>query len=242
MASQKPSRVNPKYKTKYRVGNWPEYERGLRNRSDLTIWFSPEAISGWCPPKNGRRGGQTRYSDLAILTALTLRMVFHLPLRQTEGFVASLLRLMDINLSAPDHTTLSRRSKVLEAPLPSTRAHEGPIHLIVDSTGLKIFGAGEWNSHKHKSAKTRRGWRKLHVGVNDEGFVLAAKLTDSTVDDASVVPDLLEQVDTPIERFTGDGAYDCTAVYERVGKAGTPDVARHAFAMACDVLGISRED
>ena len=81
MASRKPSRVNPKYKTKYRIGNWPEYERGLRHRSDLTIWFSPEVISAWCPPKNGRRGGQPRYSDLAILTALTLRRVFHLPLR-----------------------------------------------------------------------------------------------------------------------------------------------------------------
>ncbi len=223
MGARKSSKVNRKYKTKYRVGNWPEYERGLRSRGNLTIWFDAEAITAWTPSKTGRRGGQQRYSNLAILTSLTVRIVFHLPLRQTEGFVASLLRLMDLDLSVPDHTTLSRRNKDVNVPLP-TRAHDGPIHLIVDSTGLKIFGAGEWHSHKHKAGKARRDWRKLHVGMDAEGFVVATRLTESTVDDASVVPDLLEQVATPIERFTGDGAYDCTSVYEEIGKAGAPGV------------------
>ncbi len=111
MAARKSTRVNRKYKTKYRVTNWREYERGLKSPGDITVWFSDEASDAWTPPKNSRRGGQPRYSNLAIVTALTLRMVFHLPLRQTEGFLDSLLRLMELDLKAPDHTTLSRRNK-----------------------------------------------------------------------------------------------------------------------------------
>ena len=182
MAARKSSRVHRKYKTKYRVNNWREYEGGLKSRGDITVWFSEEAVEAWTPPNNGRRGGQPRYSNLAILAALTLRMVFHLPLRQTEGLLDSLLRLMDIDLKAPDHTTLSRRNKDVDVASP-TRAHDGPIHLIVDSTGLKISGAGAWHAHKHKSSKVRRAWRKLHVGVDDDGFVVAAKLTKSSEDD-----------------------------------------------------------
>ena len=111
MAAAKSSRVNRKYKTKYRIRNWKEYERGLRSRGDVTVWLSKEAIAAWTPPKNGRRGGQRRYSNMAILTALTLRVVFGLPLRQSEGFLDSLLSLMGLDLKAPDHTTLSRRNR-----------------------------------------------------------------------------------------------------------------------------------
>ena len=111
MAARKSNRVKRKSKTKYRVTNWQEYERGLRSRGDITVWFSEEAREAWTPPKNDRRGGQPRYSNLAIVTALTLRMVFHLPLRQTEGFLDSLLRLMELDLKAPDHTTPWRRNK-----------------------------------------------------------------------------------------------------------------------------------
>ena len=123
MAARKSSRVNRKYKTKYRVINWREYERGLKSRGDITVWFSKEAIDAWTPPKNGRRGGQPCYSNLAILTALTLRVVFHLPLRQTEGFLDSLLRLMELDLKAPDHTTLSRRNKDVDVSSPTKRFH-----------------------------------------------------------------------------------------------------------------------
>jgi hypothetical protein len=105
--------VNRKYKTKYRIRNWREYERGFRSRGDVTVWLSEEAIAAWTPPKNGRRGGQRRYSNLAVLTALTLRVVFHLPLRQTERFLDSLLRMIALDLKAPDHTTLSRRNQIL---------------------------------------------------------------------------------------------------------------------------------
>ena len=117
-------------------------------------------------------------------------MIFHLPLRQTEGFVASLLRLMDLDLNAPDHTTLSRRNGDVRVPALS-RADDGQIHLIVDSTGLKMYGADEWCSRKHRKAHERGGWRKLHLGVDDDGYVVAAALTQNTVDDADMLPDLL---------------------------------------------------
>ena len=223
MAAGKSSRVNRKYKTKYKIRNWSEYERGLRSRGDVTIWLSEEVIAAWRPEKNGLRGGQRRYSNLAILTALTLRVVFGMPLRQTEGFLDSLLSLMGLNLKAPDHTTLSRRNQIVKVP-PLTRVHDGPIHLIVDSTGLKILGSGEWNAHKYKTSKKRRDWRKLHIGVDEEGFIVAAELTASSGDDASALPDLLDQIEVPVRRFTADGAYDHRSIYDRVSVAGTKDV------------------
>ncbi len=108
--SSKRSRVHPKYKTKYHVRNWPAYDSGLVRRGDLTLWMSPEAIDAWKPEPSGVRGGQRRFSDTAIETALTLRLLFHLPLRQTEGFLGSLFTLMGLDLEVPDHTTLSRRA------------------------------------------------------------------------------------------------------------------------------------
>ena len=128
MVAAKSSRVNRQYKKKYRIRNWREYERGLRSRGDVTIWLSEDAIAAWVPPKNGLRGGQRRYSNLAVRTALTLRVVFSLPLRQTEGFLDSLLRLMGLNLKAPDHTTLSRRNQIVAVP-PLTRSYDGPARL-----------------------------------------------------------------------------------------------------------------
>ena len=195
----------------------------LRSRGDVTLWLSKEAIAAWKPEKNGLRGGQRQYSNLAILTALTLRVVYRLPLRQTEGFLDSLLRMMGLDLKAPDHTTLSRRNQIVELPA-LTRAHDGPIHLIVDSTGLKILGSGDWNVHKYKASKKRRDWWKLHIGVDEEGFIVAAELTTSSGDDASALPNLLDQIEIPIRRFTADGAYDHRSIYERVGAAGTEDV------------------
>ena len=154
---------------------------------------------------------------------MTLRVVFSLPLRQTEGFLDSLLRLMGLNLKAPDHTTLSRRNQIVAVP-PLTRSYDGPIDLIVDSTGLKILGCGEWNAHKHKASKKRRDWRKLHIGVDAEGFIVAAELTASSRDDASTLPALLDTIEVPIRRFTADGAYDRRSVYDQLSAAGTENV------------------
>ena len=123
---------------------------------------------------------------------------------EAEGFLDSLLSLMGLDLKAPDHSTLSRRNQSVKVP-PLTRAHDGPIHLVLDSTGLKILGSGEWNVHKYKASRKRRAWRKLHIGVDDEGFIVAAKLTASNGDDASTPPDLLDQIEAPsaVSRQTG---------------------------------------
>ena len=208
--------MHPKYKTQYRVRNWAEYDRSLTKRGDVTVWFDDDAVAAWTPPKNGRRGAQPLYSNLAIVTALTLRAVFHLPLRQTEGFLNSILRLMGLDIAAPDHTTLSRRNRDVDVPR-LVRTHDGPIHLIVDSTGLKILGDGEWHRHKHK-ATSRRRWRKLHIGVDADGFIVASVLTESSVGDAAQVPELLDQVDEEIECFIGDGAYDTGGVYAAIAE------------------------
>jgi hypothetical protein len=221
MAARTKSKVTPKYKTKYCVKNWAAYEAALRKRGDITVWFDEDAIDAWNAPASGRAGGQRRYSDLAIVTALTLRSVFHLPLRQTEGFVASLIRIMGLDLETPDHTTLSRRSRTVEVP-DLVRRHHGPVHLAIDSTGLKIMGDGEWHAHKHKTSNKRRSWRKLHLAVDGEGFIVASELTESSVDDASVGVAMIEGMDTAIPRFTADGAYDTRAIYEALATAGPP--------------------
>jgi len=137
------SRVHPTYKTKYRVANWASYDRALVGRGDITLWVSPEAIATWAPVGVGTRGGQQKYSDVAVETALTLRLLFHLPLRQAEGFLQSLFGMMDLELDAPDHTTISRRGQHLDVRLVRVPPRRG-LHLIVDSTGLSIVGEGEW--------------------------------------------------------------------------------------------------
>jgi hypothetical protein len=206
-------------KQKRKVMNWCEYDASLRQRGSLTVWFSEAAIEGWRAAPRTTRGGQLWYSPLAILTALTLRAVFRLALRQTEGLIGSVLQLLGLALAVPDHTTLCRRAGTLEVPRPRPRTQGEAVHLLVDSTGLKLCGAGEWLLEKH-GTKTRRSWRKLHIGMDaDTGQIVAAALTTNDVDDAAQVGPLLEQVATPVASFTADGAYDqegvATAVAER---------------------------
>ena len=142
MPAVKSSLVHPRYKTEYRVRNWREYEKGLRSRGDVTICFSDEVTSNWSARSTGARGGPRLYSDLAIKTSLTLRTVFRIALRQTEGLVGSLLSILGFDhLPVPDHSTLSRRSQLLDIA-PKATQHRGSIHLIVDSTGLQIVGEG----------------------------------------------------------------------------------------------------
>jgi len=205
---------HPKYKTSYCVKNWSEYEQSLRNRGDITVWLSRDAIDAWTPPKNGKLGGQPIYSDIAIETSLTLRLVFHLPLRQAEGFLNSILKLMDLYLSCPDHTTVSRRNRTVNVCRCIGSLPDGPVHFIVDSTGLKIYGQGEWHAKKHGERHKR--WKKLHLGVDENGRILASKVTDGHEQDPSQVPSLLAQVDREIDRFVGDRIYDKEVVYEAV--------------------------
>ena len=206
---------HPKYKTAYRVHNWPEYDTSLCNRGDLTLWISHEAIDTWTPPPNGKRGAQPRYADIAIETALSLRLLFHLPLRQSEGFLRSILQLMRLDLPCPDHTTLSRRNATVAITQPVRDVSGSPTDLIVDSTGLTVCGQGAWHRQTHGEQKCQR-WRKRHIGVDHEGWVLAQVVTDSHEHDPSQVPALLGQVDGPISRFVADGIYDQEPVYDAV--------------------------
>jgi hypothetical protein len=172
------------------VTNWAEYDAGLRQRGSLTVWFTEEAVAAWRAEPRTTRGGQPHYSALAIRTALTLRAVFRLALRQTEGLIGSILRLLGLDLAVPDHSTLSRRVETLEIPKPYPSSRE-PVQLPVDNTGLRLCGPGEWLVEKH-GARRRRAWRKLHIGVDAQtGQILASGLTTSDVDDGSQVGPLL---------------------------------------------------
>ena len=196
----------------------------MRQRGSLTVWFSAEAIEGWRAAARTTRGGQPWYSPLAILTALTLRAVFRLALRQTEGLIGSILHLLGLDLAVPDHSTLSRRAETLEVPRPASGPRGEPVHLLVDSTGLKLCGAGEWLAEKHGTSK-RRSWRKLHIGMDaGTGRIVAAVLTDKDADDGSQVGPLLDQVAAPVVSFTADGAYDQEGVAAAVA-ARHPEAA-----------------
>jgi Transposase DDE domain. len=211
-------------KQKHRVTNWAEYDAGLRARGSLTVWFTPEGGRRVEGGTTHRRGGQPSYSALAVATALTLRAVFRLALRQTEGLIGSILQLLGLDLPVPDHSTLSRRAETLEVPRPASGSGGGPVHLLVDSTGLKLCGPGEWLEEKH-GTKRRRAWRVLHLATDaDTGRIVASVLTDRDADDGSQVGPLLDRVDGPVASFTGDGAYDRDDVYTEVA-ARHPEAA-----------------
>ena len=227
------SRVHPKYKTRYRIGNWSDYDRALIQRGDVTLWLTPDAITTWAAAGVGRRRGQLQYSDLAIETALTLGLIFHLPLRQTEGFLTSIFGMLGVDLTAPDHTTLSRRGQHLVLTLRRARPGTG-VHLIIDSTGLSIVGEGEWAAAKH-GGRGRRGWKKLHLGVDRSGEVVAQTLTERTVDDATTGIRLIASAGGDPESVTAD-AYDTVGFYDAAGARGatvvvpptsTANVSRH---------------
>ncbi len=203
--------------------NWREYDTSLRQRGSLTVWFTDDAIEGWRAQPRTTQGGQPSYSSLAILTALTLKAVFRFNLRQTEGLIGSVIGLLGLDLAVPDHSTLCRRAETFEVPRPQARRDGEPLHLLVDSTGLKLCGVGEWLVEKH-GTRTRRSPRKLHRGVDaDTGQIVAATLTTKKVDDGAEVGPLLDQVAASVSSFTADGAYDqegvSAAVAERYPEA-----------------------
>ena len=203
-------------KMSFKVQNWAEYEAGLRRRGSLMLWIEEATLDRWqsVGPK-----GQARYHAIAIETCLLLRSAFKMALRQAEGLMDSVLSLMGLPISAPDHTTVSRRAVGLPVRK-SAPAPKGPLHVLIDSTGLQVFGAGQWLETKH-GAKSRRSWRKLHLAVDaDSGMIVAQVLTDQQTDDPSQVGPLLDQVDEEIGKVTADGAYDGTSTYETIAQHG----------------------
>src|SRR5688500_12192452 len=194
-------------RARYKVTNWPEYDRALQQRGSLTVWVTPEALAAWHPPKTGRRGRSPRYAEIAIETGHLLRLAFGRPWRQTEGLLRSLATLLGVGIGVPDHTTFSRRSPGLALARSLAQAQRsGPVHVVIDATGLKVCGAGEWLAETHGERGQRR-WRKLHLAVDPaSGAILASALTSSDEGDASQVGPLLDQITAPIASVTADTA------------------------------------
>lgn len=209
MPKQKHTQSRPK--TLYRVKNWSKYDKALVQRGSITFWMSDDFEKTWLYVGEKQRGSQFEYTDQAILVMLTVKEVFHLTNRGVEGFVRSLFRIMKINLPVPAHSTLSKRGKDLKVKLPKKTSQS--LNIVMDSTGLKIYGEGEWKVRMHGVSK-RRTWRKLHVGANPEdGEIQAVLLTENKVSDDQAVEKLLGQIEQMIIDFAADGAYDKRKVY-----------------------------
>ncbi len=222
-----------------KVENWSEYTDALVDRGRLTVWISDKAIQDWKADREPQQGAQWIFTDRAIKTCLQIKMVYGLGLRETEGFAESLFELMGLeDLPVPDYTTLSKRQEDLDIDLP-TSSKTSPIHLVIDSTGLKVYGEGEWKQRIHGKQK-RRTWRKLHLGVDsDTGEITAVTLTDNTSGDGSQVEPLLEETlpegseaegseaegsGTALGRVGADGAYDTFDVYDMISDHGATPV------------------
>ncbi len=205
--------------TKYRVRNWPKYNKALVNRGRLSMWIDIETLTLWhAPKKDGQIGHPKKYSDLAIECMAILKEVYRLPLRAAQGLMQSVLNALKAGQTAPDYSTLSRRRRKLKLSLPHTR-HDG-MHLVVDSTGVKVYGEGEWKVRQHGIGK-RRTWRKLHIGVDEAtGEIVTAVVTTNAMGDSQVVEELLGLVPDQIRQMSADGAYDTRSVYEQLARRG----------------------
>lgn len=203
-------------KRTYKLRNWSEYNAALVKRGSLTLWIDDNVIAQWKnTQKTGKPGASNDYSDLAIQTLLTFKVIYGLALRQTIGFAGSIFDLMGVSVDLPVHTTLSRRQKTLTIDLPIKPASDGR-HVVVDSTGVKVYGEGEWKTRQHGVSK-RRTWRKLHLGVDEKtGEILAAVVTSNSISDGEILPDLLEQIPDEIDQVSADGAYDRTYCYDAI--------------------------
>lgn len=207
----------------YKTTNWPSYNEALKRRGSLTIWFDP--AMRWEGAPTGKRGRRHLYSDAAIQSCLTLKVLFGMALRQTTGFVESLLRLTGLDWSVPDFSTLCRRQKTLAVNIPY-RGSNGPLHLLIDSTGIKVEGEGEWNARKHGGSK-RRVWRKIHLGIDEQTLeIRAIEVTSSDIGDAPMLPELLGQIAPhhEVASITADGAYDTRKCHEAIAARGAAAV------------------
>jgi DDE family transposase len=206
-------------KQTYRIRNWAEYNAALIQRGSFTLWLDEAMIEHWYnTEKSGQRGASNTYADLAIQCALTLKAVYRLPLRATQGFLASLLDLMQVPLTTPHYSTCCRRQATLDVRIPRTSSSTEVRHLVVDSTGLKVFGEGEWKVRQHGYSK-RRTWRKLHVAVDEATQEIVATLTTTNnVGDGEVLSDLLDQVPEPIDQVSADGSYDTRDCHEAIAQ------------------------
>lgn len=205
-------------KRQYRLRNWSEYNKALVERGSLSVWLSEDVLSTWHnQTRASRRGKPADYSDAAILCMATLTEVYGLPLRATEGLMRSVVRLLGVKLSVPDYTTLCRRRRSLAVELPRRKKSE-PLHMVVDSTGIKVYGEGEWKVRQHGYSR-RRTWRKLHLGVDEAtGEFVAVVVTTNDFKDSQLLPALLAQVEDEVKQVSADGAYDSRNCYDALGE------------------------
>jgi len=211
-----------KPKEKYCLSNWSAYNEGLKQRGSLTLWLSEEVAQQWYYQGQQQKGGPFTYSNDCIVLLLTLKVSFKLAFRQLEGFACSLMRLLKLDLRIPDYSQICRRQKGLAVPLSfQKQLLSEPLHLVIDSSGLKVYGAGEWKVRQHGVGK-RRTWRKLHLAVDEKsGQILAQRLTDKDINDASQLVDLVEdvrQAGIEVKKVGANGAYDTSEVYQSLIK------------------------
>lgn len=208
----------------YHIRNWSEYNAGMKQRGSLTFWIDETVLAEWVVPSlSGQRGASVFYSELAIATMATVKAVYGLAGRQCQGFLASIFALMGFEFPVPDHSTLSRRIGKLSIALPVLPA-TGARHVVVDSTGVKVYGEGEWKTRQHGISK-RRTWRKLHLGVDEAtGEILAAVVTSNGVHDGEVLNELLDQIEDDLEQVSTDGAYDHRHCYDEITERGAKPV------------------
>jgi len=215
-------------KKKYQVRNWKEYNEALVNRGKMMFWITEEAIRDWEEKRKTRKRGKPKFfSNMAIETALTLREVFHLPLRQTEGFLTDVLRILGASVIAPDYSTLSKRSEGLPVLIRTRPIQDEPLHIVVDSTGAKVYGEGEWKVRQHGWSK-RRTWRKLHIGVDEAtNDILIGAVTTNAASDGEMLSPMLAELpaDTVIAQVSADGAYDKEVCYDALERRGVPVIA-----------------
>jgi hypothetical protein len=203
----------------YRITNWRKYNEALVNRGSLTLWLDEASLAAWNHANaEVRRGRPFVYSDTAVECLLTLREVFRLPYRQTEGLARSVIALMGLEIDVPDYSSLAKRAGKLAIDLQRVR-RGGPIDLVVDSTGLKVFGEGEWKVRLHGTRK-HRTWRKLHLAINSKTQEIEATVVSTNGHDSEHAAALLEQVARPLRSFRGDAAYDKWHVYDLLAERG----------------------
>jgi hypothetical protein len=212
-----------KKKVQYKVRNWSEYNQALTKRGSVTVWFTEDVKESWLNTSGtGSRGRKRTYTDVAIECILVIQAVFHLPLRQTQGLMTSLMSLLGVALAVPHYSTYSRRRTGLEVSLPRQRQGQS-LHLVVDTTGLKVYGQGEWRLHKYHPQdhapheRNPRLWRKVHLGVDEAtGEVMACVVTEKDVHDKTLLPEVLAQIEEPLEQVTADKGYDYISCYDAI--------------------------
>lgn len=229
MGMKNPSKAQKRGEQKktYKVRNWPEYNQALVDRGKVTFWITEEALKAWQEQKKtGKRGKPRTYSDQAIETALVLQQVFHLPLRQTEGFLASILKRIGSERTAPDYSTISLRAQTVPVEIRVRQVRNEPLHLVVDSTGAKVFGEGEWKVRQHGWSK-RRTWQKLHIGVDEAtGDILLGEVTGNDTADCEMLEPLLKQLPSSarLNQVSADGAFDKRICYAALAKRKVPRI------------------